>query len=774
MNNSLVIKQPASWFSQLWREATPLGNGFTGALVYGGTATEHILFNRCDLWHGAKDMNIPDVSESFLKMREYMDKGDYNTSRDFLCNELKNRGYNPKMSYPYPLGMLKIEMLVDGVFSHYRRCLHLDKAECEISYTENKCKINRKCFVSRDLDVFVYNAECDNEKEFKVSFDLHNDYTEDTKKDELLEKLSIEYEDEYIFFIVKDNENSYGAVVKVLGGKRVDNKIVTSGKNFKLLVKCFSKYNNISKEQIKTKIDKIDFDYDKLLKNHESEHRKLYERTSVSFCDKEENMSNEELLAVAYEDKASASLIEKLWKFGRYLFICATAEDGLPVPLYGLWHGEYRPIFSQHVGNENVQMIYWHILTGNLSGLMLPLIKYYCSEIDKYRECASKFFGCRGIYIGAYSTPEYSQGYHTTPVILHYISTAGWLCQHFYNYYKMTKDKEILYRYILPFMIETALFYEDYACYKEGVMEIYPSVSPENSPGNFVTDYAKPSHPMPVVKNSTMDFAILKELLINLLELSKDKENNITLEQTNKWNTMLNSIPDYMINEDGAVKEWISDEFSDNYLHRHLSHLYPVFPGEEVGLDNPLIENFKKAVKKRDIQSSTGWSLVHTAAIYSALGQAENAVEYIDALCKSCILKNFMSIHNDFRNMGISWDLEDFAPIQLDAVIGTVNVVQMMLLQYTDETLKILPALPKRLDFGKVKKLAFYGGCVDISWDKTKVEAKVLAVRDLAIKIILPNIKEEYFIYKNGVKSVYDKNKMYFIKQGESLVIDTK
>ena len=373
-----------------------------------------------------------------------------------------------------------------------------------------------------------------------------------------------------------------------------------------------------------------------------------------------------------------------------------------------------------------------------------------------------------------YSTPVNSQPASVVPVIMHYIGVAGWLSQHFYNYYRMTNDKALLEEYILPFMKEAALFYEDYACYdNHGRLELYPSVSPENSPKNFMEnpEAERMSHSMPVTRNATMDIGILKELLRNLIALAEDVR--IEQEEIVRWKGMLDKLLPYEVNQEGAVREWLHPAFEDNYFHRHLSHIYPFFPGEEITKEDDLYPAFEKAVEFRVLQGQSGWSLAHMAGIYAAMGKGEEAAECIDNLYKGCVQNNFMTMHNDYRSIGVSLELGQFAPIQLDANMGVVNAVQMMLLQIKNETIHFLPALPKRLYKGSVKNFAFPGGRVDFAWKQNKFHAVVKAEKDISVIFRLPENGRTYYLHMAGEKCKYEQGKSYDIKQGMVINIDS-
>ena len=242
-------------------------------------------------------------------------------------------------------------------------------------------------------------------------------------------------------------------------------------------------------KQLKLELSAMTASYDKLLDAHVSLHGRLFNTVKLQLGDAEDNRSNEELLIEAYGGEAPTALIQKMWAFGRYLFISGTHAEGQPFGLYGLWGGDYRLIWMHNMANINVQMIYWHVSSGGLTELMPTLINYYDSMMDDFRKNASKLYGCRGIYIPAGSTPGIGVPNQVVPVIMNWTGGAGWLAQHYYEYYLYTGDKTLLKDKVLPFMQEVALFYEDFLVIDEdGFYKYYPSVSPENTPLNFMPE----------------------------------------------------------------------------------------------------------------------------------------------------------------------------------------------------------------------------------------------------------------------------------------------
>ena len=477
-------------------------------------------------------------------------------------------------------------------------------------------------------------------------------------------------------------------------------------------------------------------------------HQPLYDSVDIRLASEEEfDATNEQMLADAYDGEVFPALLERLWRFGRYLFISAASEHGNPVPLYGLWHGEGHLAWSQYVANENVEITYWHAMAGNLSYAIPPLLHYYTAKLDKLRECARNMFGTRGIWISAYTTPGASGPCVPVSIILNWISCAGWLCRHFWEYYLYTRNDKLLREEILPFMHQAALFYLDYAVDDGEYIKLSPSVSPENTPSG---------HSGPVAQNATMDFAILKELLTNLL--SGMEITDMYADEVDQFRTLLNRIPPYMVNEDGAIKEWMHPDIRDNYHHRHLSHIYPVFPGTEITAHNnpALFACFKQAVRLRELGAQSGWSLAHMASIYARMGEGEQSAEALDVMAKSVIMDSLMTTHNDWRRMGVTLEWEGEAFVQLDAAFGIVNALQEMLFCAQKDALSILPALPARLSQGSVLGLAFPEGTVDISWTADMhVFITIHACKDLETALLLCGTERCRVVLAAGQSETY-------------------
>ncbi|MBR2969415.1 MAG: glycoside hydrolase family 95 protein, partial [Clostridia bacterium] len=503
---------------------------------------------------------------------------------------------------------------------------------------------------------------------------------------------------------------------------------------------------NRSFEQLKETLDVFDGKtYNYLKQEHTAAFSEIFDRVTLDLCDDEENLSTEQLLLNAYNGKVDNQLIEKMTDFGRYLLISSSYGCTLPANLQGLWNGGYSPAWAcTFFNNENIEMAYWQALMGNLQETLLPLFDLYERFKDDYRMNAKNLYGCRGLLLPLFMDNQSGKKDNLQPHVLYWTGSSAWISAMYYDYYLFTGDAEFLLNRAYPFMKESAQFYEDFFVLDEnGKLKSYPSNSPENRANGEFEGAGETS----VCINATMDFALLKELLTNLVKISQLFELNDS--KVEKWQDMLSRIPEYRINEDGALCEWLHDDFKDNYHHRHQSHIYPLFPGLEVTKesDKTLFDAIKTAVDKRlivGIKEQTGWSFAHMANIFARLGNGNKTKECLDLLLRFCTGENLFTYHNDWRNMGVTlkYMVAKQAPFQIDANMGFTSAVYEMLLYSNAQMLKFLPAIPKEFSKGKIKGIIARGGfTVDIEWQSNDVEVCITSAKDAEIDVGLTNGK---------------------------------
>jgi alpha-L-fucosidase 2 len=774
--HTLIMKYPSTWWHDNWREGLVSGNGIVGANVYGGTKTETVMLNHGMLWHAGRQDELPDVSECLAKTRQEMDLGNFKEASWILTNALKDKEYKTNLSKPFSMADFKSTITPKLGFEKFLRAVNMKTGEVSSQWYDADTFYRRDLFVSRADDVVVYRTTATNTSmEIKFELGIHKSFKKPAPDccKQLEDNKKLNVSDGYMYFSgLNDNGQEYGLVIKIIAPNaniisEEESIKVSNCNNVLVLAKLFVNEASDTKfEQLKGELDALSENYDYLLSRHKAIHEKLYNSASLKLG-KVKNKSNEELLLEAYNKETSPELIEKMWRFGRYLFISGTDEKAYPFPLYGLWGGDYKLMWSHNMANENTQMIYWHSNVGNLVQFNKALFEYYNSKLPQFRLNAKNLFGCNGIYMTAGTTPDVSAPNQVVPVIMNWVGAAAWIAQHYYSHYLYTKDITFLKETALPFMAEVANFYEDYITfYEDGSIKLYPSVSPENTPSNFMPPAnVHMAHPMPTTINSTIDLALVKELFTNMLAIND--EHQLFEDKKSVWEKIIASIPEYKVNSEGAMREWQNEMFEDRYDHRHLSHIYPVFPGYEINSENnpELFKACEKAVELRKIDAQTGWSLAHMACIYARFNRGNDAMKCLNNMAKASIINNLFTLHNDWRAMNISLDM-DPSPVQLDANLGYVNAIQEMLIYSSKSLVKLLPALPDVMYKGKVKDFRFCAGTVSLQWNTKQnvFKAELKAEQATMIELKLPNEFKNYQFETNNAELLKQEENRLTIK----------
>jgi len=447
----------------------------------------------------------------------------------------------------------------------------------------------------------------------------------------------------------------------------------------------------------------IQTDYDILLRQHAAIHRELFERVSLDLGGGEDRLlSNEELMRKAARGDISNAFAERMHDLGRYLLISSSGK--LPPNLQGVWNGIWNPPWSSdYTLDENLQMMMWQVLPGNLPELSQSYFNLIESYIEDWRTNARLFYGCRGVFSSIRST---TSGLHKhfcrDYPMMFWTAGAGWLAQMFYDYWQFTGDREFLEKHAVPYMKEVALFYEDFLIRGPNGKYIFiPSYSPENTPLNSDG---------PAAVNAAMDIAVARELLTNLIAACKYL--GVGLGEVPKWESMLADLPGYLVNEDGAVSEWSWPGLCDDYHHRHSSHLYPVFPGFEVtpGETPELYTACLRAAELRltdGLEAITGWGLAHLANISARLKDSKLVYGALSRIMCKFLLPNLFTCHNEGELF------------QMDANLGFSSAILEMLVFSEPGRIELLPALPEQFSKGCITGI-LCRGCTSIlklQWD---------------------------------------------------------
>lgn len=731
--------EPETEAAQSWDEAMPTGNGRVGALVFGEVERETVILNHDSLFFTTKKPTLPDVSENLSKIRELMRRGRYNQAGGYYRDKV-DVDYDHQGSDSYhPAFNLTVDMSMQDPPEEIHRTVDFETGEVSVTWRVKDVTYLRKLFVSRKDDAVVMKIgasepgkvscklgvlptglkreELGNGKNVRVPRfptgrvakirldEVPVTYNVSAKRDML--ELVGRYDEGGKYHLVGGDEYGGCVYVKARGGNCEMSDLqfdVDDADEVLVLVKLFANEKSEGAlGRVRSALKGLPADYEKLLSRHSAIHGDLFGRVELDLGARESNrnLPNEKLYNEAHHGQGLNALFERMFDFGRYALICSSGTEGMPANLQGIWNGVYGPPWAADYHNDmNIQMNYWQALPGNLAELTLPYFDYYEGLMDDFRTNAWRIAGCRGILAPISGTSHGLAGLHWSS----WTAGAGWLAELFYDYWLFTGDREFLKERAIPFMKEAALLYEDYLVEGDGGRYVFiPSMSPENVPGNtesFCTI------------NATMDIAVARELLSNLIEGCR--ELGIEEAGVKKWRRMLAKSPRYLINEEGALKEWSHPDFEENYEHRHMSHLYPVYPSLEVTREKrpELFEACRVAMQKKleEFEYPCCWSYVQAACTFARLEKAEEALQMLEIVARGYTLPNLFTT---------LWLYHWRPPMyQFEAASGIPAAIMEMLLYSEPGIIKLLPALPEEWPEGHITGLSARGGFeVDIYWE---------------------------------------------------------
>ncbi len=748
--NTLRFSRPSSWWGSQWREGLPLGNGVIGASVYGGAADDCLMITHGDLWWQGKDSVLQDVSDKVKDVRAKLDDGDYLAAEKVLSTELIRKGYRPQLSYPLPLCDFVIDMKIDKAAKDYSRALDLENAEASVSYKDGATRFERNAFVSRARDIIVYEITRTGQKNIDASFrfDIHDKFNARTPVavSATPENITKKTENYWLYYSARSSTGAdFGAVAKInfFAGKQEidgDTLTVTGAEKILVIIKPFIEAQREKAwKECRSAIADIKLPYDKLLKEHVLLHQKLFYSAEVDFeSDGREEYVDDALAHAVQTGDTSSALLEKLWSFGRYLMITGSRPDARPFAPYGLWCGDYKAVDAQINAAGDLQAVYDMTQAGNLNDFAESVFSLYESVMPSLKYNATRLYGCRGIFVPYTTSP--STGYlgEVFESMIHFTGVAGWLGNLFYDYALYTNDQKFLKTRALPFMKEAATFYEEF--FKLVDLKYYessPSYSPFTTPGNLTGTGEEHA----IAKNATVDFAIARNLLKNLIEGSKIAA--ASKADIIKWEDMLKKIPPYKVNADGTVSEYIDDRCTDNPHSPSLALYYPVYPDYRLRDNAELCKAFLTTARRKSVTAKpemNASALARYADIYARLGDGDGVYEQINALVRGMAMNNLVFASDDWRGMGSGKKGTWAQPVPyVNAIVS--GAIQEAIVQSTPDTIQLLPALCQGMEKGSVTGFQTRAG-VEISsmeWDTSrgtllvKLKAKHSTVIDLQL-----------------------------------------
>ena len=734
-----------------WEEALISGNGNIGALVMSRPLNETIIFSHERLFM-PKDPSQPVVNMAphLDTVRRMIDEGRYSQAAEFVSGLARKQGYRG-MRWTDPLIPafdLKITMSPAGEMRDYARSVDFQTGVASVRWKDDRGVFLRRLFVSRADNVAVLSLRGERNGAVDCRIALATtpeDAEEEEEKEEAsfgqgVDNVTIAAQGPVLTYRSRfakrrpDSIAAYegAAYVKARGGslETLEDAIVVKGADEVLVLVWLDVLYNINKSKLteqKSRLDGLKADFDTLLKRHERLHGEIFNRTRLDLGGGEDRgLSSEVLLEKSSIGNLNQALLEKQFDAARYAILSSSGE--LPPTLQGVWTGTWTPPWqSDYTQNGNVPSAIASMLMANMPECMEAYLDYMESLVPHFRQNARILYGCRGIMVPS-RTSSHGYNVHFDEQYIHLFWTPGaaWASHFFYDYYLYTGDRKFLEKRALPFMKESALFFEDFL--REGPDGRYvfnPSYSPENTPSNSDSQ---------ACINATMDIALVKELLTNLVtaceELGTDRE------AVQRWKAMQQKLPEYRINEDGTVAEWTTPKLVDNHRHRHISHLYALYDGfpAEIATDQALQDAFLKIIESRMVprRASGGgdmsFGLVQLGQSAASLGEAEVAYEVVDMLANIYWWPNMVSTHNPNSIFNV------------DICGGMPAVIIKMLVYSEPGKIVLLPALPKEWPSGVIEGVLCRGQIEvkRLKWDEKYLEVSLVSKipQNVTIKIV--------------------------------------
>ncbi len=739
--NALKFDRPAGWWGSSWREALPTGNGVIGAAVYGGARHDVIMINHGDLWWQGHVGVMQDVADKLSALRK---KSDENAAdaQNILSDALIAKGYRPTMSYPLPLCDFRVDVELEKQALDYRRVVNMENGEVSVVYRDGNTRFERSVFVSRANNTVCYEITKAGQKSIDAVFSLalHDKFNARTPVSisKLPEGVSVKYENFFMYFSARsDDGTDFGAVAKVTffgGSQQVDpaRGIIVKGAEKILVLICPFIQSRREKEwkELRARLASEKLSYNKLLKEHTALHAKLFGSADLDLDAKDREASVEELLAQNFtEGVMPLALAEKLWAYGRYLFICGTSPTSQPIAPYGLWCGDYKAPSSEIDASGPLQTAYEQAMAGNLCEYVNAVYTYYMGGISDLKKNSSRLYGCRGIMIPSVVAHGTGALGTTDPAVIHFTGGAGWIARLFNDYSLYTGDDKFFKEKAMPFMKDVATFYEEFLREREGKYETVPSYSPTG-----VEEERK------IGRTATLDIAIIRELLGNLIKGSK--QTGLYKEDRPKWEKMLTKLPSYVINGDGTVREYCDAATADNDLSPSAAMFYPVYPSTEGGAE--LARAFSLTAKKKLSSARdafTSETLARYANIFARTGEGDAAYDLLSRIARGMCMNNLICAASDWRGMGVGrQDL--WASYNIGGNLGMTGALQEMLIQSSGNGITLLPALPECLQRGEIGGLRTRVGAeVELAWNVKKhtATAKFKARKAAVVTVKLPS-----------------------------------